>query len=273
MKKTISQVNKQRIDDLVIALNGIENKIPYILKTVFNFKGRKSPEIAEIAIKKLTEKDDIIYDPFMGSAMFNIASVNAGRKIVSTEIDNYTYYAVYSLLAKIDTEKFNDMLNTLEASVKHEVMELYETSCCGVKNYISKVLFDPETHEYFNPISNRENENGNIKLISKCPICGKKQKQFDENDYKKLEETEKLDTSEFPNDKYIENSRINITSSTGADYYGRIFTNRNKKALLIIQNGINKLEKCIERDVLEHALVSSLSLSRVAMYGSSTDIL
>lgn len=51
MKKTISQVNKQRIDDLVIALNGIENKIPYILKTVFNFKGRKSPEIAEIAIK------------------------------------------------------------------------------------------------------------------------------------------------------------------------------------------------------------------------------
>ena len=124
MKKTISQVNKQRIDDLVIALNGIENKIPYILKTVFNFKGRKSPEIAEIAIKKLTEKDDIIYDPFMGSAMFNIASVNAGRKIVSTEIDNYTYYAVYSLLAKIDTEKFNDMLNTLEASVKHEVMEL-----------------------------------------------------------------------------------------------------------------------------------------------------
>ena len=101
----------------------------------------------------------------------------------------------------------------------------------------------------------------------------KKQKQFDENDYKKLEETEKLDTSEFPNDKYIENSRINITSSTGADYYGRIFTNRNKKALLIIQNGINKLEKCMERDVLEHALVSSLSLSRVAMYGSSTDIL
>ena len=273
MKKTISQVNKQRIDNLVIALNGIENKIPYILKTVFNFKGRKSPEIAEIVIKKLTDKDDIIYDPFMGSAMFNIASVNAGRKIVSTEVDNYTYYAVYSLLAKIDTEKFNDMLNTLETSVKHEVMELYETSCCGVKNYISKVLFDPETHEYFNPISNRENENGNIKLISKCPICGKKQKQFDENDYKKLEETEKLDTSEFPNDKYIENSRINITSSTGADYYGRIFTNRNKKALLIIQNGINKLEKCIERDVLEHALVSSLSLSRVAMCGSSTDIL
>lgn len=273
MKKEISQINKQRIDDLIIALNGANNKVPHNLKTVFNFKGRKSPEIAEIAIRKLSDENDIILDPFMGSAAFTIASVNAGRKIISTEIDNYTYNAVYSLFAKINIRKLNSLFAKLESSVKAEVMGLYETSCCGIKNYISKVLFDPETQEYFNPTPNRENINGNVKLITRCPICGKKQKRFDENDNEKLNETESLDTSEFPNDKYIENSRINITSSTGADYYGRIFTNRNKKALLIIQNGINQLEECIERDVLEQALVSSLSLSRIAMYGSSTDIL
>lgn len=273
MKKEISQINKQRIDDLIIALNGADNKVPHNLKTVFNFKGRKSPEIAEIAIRKLSDENDIILDPFMGSAAFTIASVNAGRKIISTEIDNYTYNAVYSLFAKINIRKLNSLFAKLESSVKAEVMGLYETSCCGIKNYISKVLFDPETQEYFNPTPNRENINGNVKLITRCPICGKKQKRFDENDNEKLNETESLDTSEFPNDKYIENSRINITSSTGADYYGRIFTNRNKKALLIIQNGINQLEECIERDVLEQALVSSLSLSRIAMYGSSTDIL
>lgn len=273
MKKEISQINKQRIDDLIIALNGADNKVPHNLKTVFNFKGRKSPEIAEIAIRKLSDENDIILDPFMGSAAFTIASVNAGRKIISTEIDNYTYNAVYSLFAKINIRKLNSLFAKLESSVKAEVMSLYETSCCGIKNYISKVLFDPETQEYFNPTPNRENINGNVKLITRCPICGKKQKRFDENDNEKLNETESIDTSEFPNDKYIENSRINITSSTGADYYGRIFTNRNKKALLIIQNGINQLEECIERDVLEQALVSSLSLSRIAMYGSSTDIL
>lgn len=273
MKKEISQINKQRIDDLIIALNGADNKVPHNLKTVFNFKGRKSPEIAEIAIRKLSDENDIILDPFMGSAAFTIASVNAGRKIISTEIDNYTYNAVYSLFAKINIRKLNSLFAKLESSVKAEVMSLYETSCCGIKNYISKVLFDPETQEYFNPTPNRENINGNVKLITRCPICGKKQKRFDENDNEKLNETESIDTSEFPNDKYIENSRINITSSIGADYYGRIFTNRNKKALLIIQNGINQLEECIERDVLEQALVSSLSLSRIAMYGSSTDIL
>lgn len=273
MKKQISQTNKQRIDKLIVALNGTNNRVPHNLKTVFNFKGRKSPEIAEVAINILSDENDRIYDPFMGAASFVIASVFAGRKIVATELDNYTYNAVYSLLTKIDLDKLNSMFTVLVNNAKSDVMSLYETSCCGVRNYISKLLFDPETQEYFTPTHNRENINGNIKLITKCPICGKKQKQFDNDDLIKLEQTEAIDTSDFPNDKYIENSRINITSSTGADYYGRIFTNRNKKALLIIQNEINKLEDCSERDVLEQALVSSLSLSRIAMYGSSTDIL
>lgn len=273
MKKQITESNVKKIDTLITALNGTENKVPNILKTVFNFKGRKSPKIAEIAISILSDENDTIFDGFMGSGAFVISSVFAGRKIVATELDNYTYNAVYSLFSKIDNDKFNRMFCQLEENIKSEVMNLYETSCCGIKNYISKLLFDPETQEYFNPIPNRENSNGNIKLITKCPICGKKQKKFDYDDLIKLHETEQLDTSEFPNDKYIENSRINITSSTGADYYGRIFTNRNKKALLLIQNEINKFEACLERDVLEQALVSSLSLSRIAMYGSSTDIL
>ena len=162
MKKEISQINKQRIDDLIIALNGADNKVPHNLKTVFNFKGRKSPEIAEIAIRKLSDENDIILDPFMGSAAFTIASVNAGRKIISTEIDNYTYNAVYSLFAKINIRKLNSLFAKLESSVKAEVMGLYETSCCGIKNYISKVLFDPETQEYFNPTPNRENINRNL---------------------------------------------------------------------------------------------------------------
>ena len=242
MKKQISQTNKQRIDKLIVALNGTNNRVPHNLKTVFNFKGRKSPEIAEVAINILSDENDRIYDPFMGAASFVIASVFAGRKIVATELDNYTYNAVYSLFTKIDLDKLNSMFTILVNNAKSDVMSLYETSCCGVRNYISKLLFDPETQEYFAPTYNRENINGNIKLITKCPICGKKQKQFDNDDLIKLEQTEAINTSDFPNDKYIENSRINITSSTGADYYGRIFTNRNKKAQLIIQNEIHKLE-------------------------------
>ena len=82
-----------------------------------------------------------------------------------------------------------------------------------------------------------------------------------------------INTDRFPKNQYIVNSRINITSSTGADKYDRIFTQRNKIALLLLQDAISRLEASEERDVLEQVLVASISLARIAMYGSSTDIL
>ena len=274
MIKRISKKNKERLDNFVEAIEGIENKVPATMKNVINFKGRKSPDIAEIGIKTLTDEAAVVYDPFMGSGSFVLASVLAGRKIIATEIDNYTYSAVYSLLFDADIEKLQALFRNVEEEAKAPIMELYATYCCGVKNYISKLFFDPETSEYYNPTPNRDIIDGeNIVMVSKCPKCQNRRKKFDDLDMKSLEQLELTDTSSFPHCKYIENSRINITSSTGADYYDRIFTKRNQKALLILQESILKLPKSKERDILEQALVSSLSLARISMYGSSTDIL
>lgn len=263
-----------KISKLTNALNGIDNKVPHIQKTVINFKGRKSSDVAEKVIEILSNNNDSIIDPFMGSGSFVIAATKLGRKIVGLELDNYTYSAVYALLYQSNEKQLKDLFTIVEDKVKSKVMELYETRCCNTKNYISKTLYDPETQEYENPTPNREIVNGNnIKLVFKCPVCKKKHKRFDEFDKKQLEKVNALRTNTFPHAKYIENSRINITRSTGADYYDRIFTNRNKTALLYIQNAILELKPSKERDVLEQALVSSLSLARIAMYGSSTDIL
>lgn len=274
MIKKISQKNKERLADFVEAIDGVENKVPTTMKNVINFKGRKSPDIAEIGLKTLTDESAVVYDPFMGAGSFVLASVSAGRKIIATELDNYTYSAVYSLLFDADSEKLQTLFNSVEKEAKASIMELYSTCCCGVKNYISKLFFDPETSEYYNPTTNRDIIDGeNIIMASKCPKCQKRRKKFDDLDMKSLEQLELADTSLFPHSKYIENSRINITSSTGADYYDRIFTKRNQKALLILQEAILKLPKSKERDIIEQALVSSLSLARISMYGSSTDIL
>ena len=274
MIKRISKKNKERLANFVEAIEGIENKVPATMKNVINFKGRKSPDIAEIGIKTLTDESAVVYDPFMGSGSFVLASVLAGRRIIATEIDNYTYSAVYSLLFDADIEKLQALFRKVEESAKAPIMELYATYCCGVKNYISKLFFDPETSEYYNPTPNRDIIDGeNIVMVSKCPKCQNRRKKFDDLDMKSLEQLELTDTSSFPHCKYIENSRINITSSTGADYYDRIFTKRNQKALLILQESILKLPKSKERDILEQSLVSALSLARISMYGSSTDIL
>lgn len=272
MKKIIDSSIERKVTDIIQKIDGMENKIPHNLKTVFNFPGRKSVDIAEEIISNLTSENDIIYDPFMGSGSFVIAAIKANRKIIANEIDNYTCSIVKILLKKIDKTKLDELFNLLENHIKQEVMNLYETECCSVKNYISKLYYDPETNEYFHPIPNREIIDGmNIKLSNVCPVCHKKFKIFEQLDLDKINSINTEDLSVFPHEQYIENSRINITASTGADMYDRLFTKRNQKALLLIQQAISELDNCPEKDILEFSLVASLALSRIGMYGSSTD--
>ncbi len=276
MKKQIPDSVKERLNRIKTAIEDVPNIVPNVMRTTFNFKGRKSPEIAGKVIEAVCDTDDIIFDPFMGSGSFVYAAMGKVKKIYATELDNYTFNAVNVLMSKVDMLKLGVLFDAVKVDVYKEIMQLYETSCCGCRNYISKVLFDPEEGKggYFNPSPNREIVDGkNIKLVEKCPVCGGKAKKFEEEDYKKIISLEKIDVDRFPKKQYIVNSRINITSSTGADKYDRIFTQRNKIALLLLQDAINKLEPSKERDVLEQVLVASISLARIAMYGSSTDIL
>lgn len=276
MKKQIPDSVKQRLKQIKTAIEDVPNTVPNEMRTTFNFKGRKSPEIAEKVIEAVCDSTDIIFDPFMGSGSFVYAAMGKVKKIYATELDNYTFNAVNALMSKVDMLKLGVLFDTVKDDVYKEIMALYETSCCGCRNYISKVLFDPEEGKegYFNPSPNREIVDGkNIKLVEKCPVCGGKAKRFEEEDYKKLISLENINIDRFPKKQYISNSRINITPSTGADKYDRIFTQRNKIALLMLQDAINKLESSKERDVLEQVLVASISLARIAMYGSSTDIL
>lgn len=276
MRKQIPEKIKIRLNKIKTAIEDVPNTVPNEMRMTFNFKGRKSPIIAEKVIEAISDGSDVMYDPFMGSGSFVYAAMGKVKKIYATELDNYTFNAVSVLMNKIDMLKLSELFNAVKKDVYEQIMKLYETSCCGRKNYISKVLFDPEEGKegYFNPSNNREIVNGkNIKLIEKCPVCGGKSKKFDNDDYQKLVRLEKVNVDRFPRDQYIVNSRINITSSTGADKYDRIFTQRNKIALLTLQDAINKLEPSGEKDVLEQVLVASISLARIAMYGSSTDIL
>jgi len=274
VRKNIPVEVKDKINQLFNELAGIKNTVPHDLRTTFTFKGRKSVQIGEKVMSIMSQPGDLLYDPFVGGGSFILSAVQAGRKILATELDNYTYNVLKALLENCDMSKVQSYYEKIENEVKQEIMDLYATTCCGEKNYISKLYYDPEDEEYFNPVIHREIVDGeNVKLVFSCPVCGKKSKSFTDEDLCKIKQLEKVDTSRFPQTQYIENSRINITVSTGANYYDRIFTQRNKIALLKLQEAIKKLPRGKERDLLQHALVASLSLARISMYGSSTDIL
>ncbi|CCI84804.1 hypothetical protein FC52_GL001765 [Lactobacillus pasteurii DSM 23907 = CRBIP 24.76] len=257
------------------ALADTKNSVPRFIKETYTFKGRKAPEILTKVIMALTDRNAYILDPFLGSGMTLIASQKVDRKFLGIELDNYTYSVDKTLFEKVDSKILDKYFQQIQDRVKNKVMYLYETECDGEKNYIKKVLFDRKNGKdgYFNPKKNREIKNDcNIILMYKSPN-GNEAKKFDELDWNKIQEVNEMDASDFPNDVYFENSRINITKSTGADKYGEIFSHRNKVALLMVQNEISKLPTSKEKEFLQQVLVASLSLARIAMYGSSTDIL
>jgi len=138
MKKSLSAEMQKKLNDIVIELDGIENKVPYNFKSVFNFPGRKSPEIAQKIIAALTEENAIIYDPFLGSGSFVIASVNANRKIIANEIDNYSFHIVKTLFSTINFVKLDEYFELIKDQIGSIVLDLYATKCCGSSNYIKQ---------------------------------------------------------------------------------------------------------------------------------------
>lgn len=275
MKEVNSKIMSS-LEKIPAAIEDVPNVVPSEYKTTFNFKGRKSPYIAQKVIETIMGNKGILFDPFAGSGAFIMAGQGGVDEIYATELDNYTYNATKALFEAVDLDKLKKEFDQVSHIASQDIMDLYETECCGEKNYILKLLYDPDEGKdgLFNPTPNREIQNGhNIKLLHKCPICGNKTKHFDMKDYEKLQKIESIPIKKFPVDKYIENSRINITASTGADKYDRIFSHRNKVALLKLQEGVSSLNDSPEKDILEHVLVSSIALARIAMYGSSTDIL
>lgn len=276
MRKEIDTGIREKLNKIKDAIENVPNTVPDEMRKTFNFKGRKSPAIAEKVIETICTDNTVLYEPFMGSGSFVFAAMGKVKTIYATELDNYTFGAVKILTDNMDMVKLEELFQSVKEDCFQEILSLYETKCCGNRNYISKLLFDPDEGKdgYFHPTANREIIHGkNIKLVKKCPVCGEKSKRFEQLDYNKIEEVSKVNVDRFPQTRYIANSRINITSSTGADRYDRIFTSRNKAALLMLQDSVNKLPHSTERDALEQVLVSTLSLARIAMYGSSTDIL
>ena len=262
-------------DKVVQALSDTDNIVPYEIKRTFSFKGRKSPEIINKVICALTDQSDYILDPFLGTGMTLIASQEANRKFLGIELDNYTYSVDQALFEKVDSKILNKYFEDIKDAVMEKVMDLYETTFEGEKNYIKKILFDPQNGKegFYSPTPNRDIKDGrNVILINKS-TKGLNSKKFEDVDWKKIQEIKKIDVSRFPDDTLYENSRINITRSTGADKFGTFFSQRNKVALLLLQDEISKLPSSKEKNFLQHVLVSSLALAKITMYSSSTDIL
>ena len=165
MKKQIDTAVREKLDQIKTNIQDIPNTVPDEMRRTFNFKGRKSPGVAEKVIETVCDKDSVLYDPFMGSGTFVFAAMNKVGAIYATELDNYTFSAVQALFEEADMSRLDALFEQVKNDCCSEIMSLYETE--GKEGY-------------FHPSPNREIREGkNVKLLRKCPICGKRAKPFE----------------------------------------------------------------------------------------------
>ena len=57
---------KNIISQIESSINVLPNTVPSDFKVTFNYKGRKSIDIASEVLSKLTNDSSIVFDPFFG---------------------------------------------------------------------------------------------------------------------------------------------------------------------------------------------------------------
>jgi len=262
---------RNKIEKLSDSLLAAKVEPEYIYRRAFIFSGRKSNAVSKVTIKELTSKNEVIYDPFMGSGTFIFEALKLKRHIIGNDIDSYSYFLVSILLRKFSKEEINNKFNIIEDKVKNEIMVLYRSKCsCGEPVFINKLFYDRNPENYFNPTRHIYIKDGkNIIFINECPKCKRKSKKFEKSDYTLLKSIGASSIKGFPNDKFIINSRINITPKK-SDYYNFHFTPRAQKSLLILQNEISNIKEPNLKNLFQMCLVTSLHLCKITDYKSKS---
>lgn len=239
----------------------------------FPFVGRKDRDIAVSIIKELSPEDGIVCDPFVGSGTFAYAALDAGRFVKANEWEPYAHElmsAPFSLLP--DRSVFLDEYRKFKNVVRPEMEQIYKTICpnCGKTIMFDGLFFDRDPEEFFNPTTHERmgenNENIIFRNKYKCE-CGCKEKKYDNED-EEIRLNANNPVPSFPDVALIENSRLNFTAPDFT-HYGSLFSNRQKKALMVLYNALNTVDNTCYR-LFYDTFLSIIHLGKYTDYRSKS---
>lgn len=247
--KNINQVNIDSLKNELCNLTPTKNNPMY---NSHMYWSQKAFNICDSLIDALSNRGDVIFDPFLGSGVTTLESIKSdlSRCAIGCDINDMPLFISKVLLSinatpdiKVTLENFIQELNSLRC--------YYETTCpkCNATGIISKVIFDkPE----------RTSSNIIIKTINYSCSCTKKGVKLpDKIDYDKLSTTHKL--KNITNTSLLYNSKIAVTEN---DDIKNIFTGRNISVLDEILSIINKYEPTYQ-NILKYILMSILHLCKI----------
>lgn len=208
---------------------------------------RKPANVVSEYIKYYTREGDIVFDPFSGSGVTAIEAIKIGRKAIATDIDPLSAFLTRETIISIDLEKFKQVFNEIEKTIKHDIYELYKTRCPKCKNEttIEATIFDKEK-----PTEIRYSCNCEKGSLWKIP---------DSQDIELLNKIIKQKIKNWiPEEKLVWNSRINVKKD---EKVIDLFTKRNLLALSTIRNEIEQIKNKDIREILLFTFSSSLPQS------------
>lgn len=263
---------RRKITNLVTSLSVIQGNLHE--DQLFPYVGRKDRRKAEVIIGVLTNENDIICDPFSGSGIFTYAATNNNRQILANEWEPYANRISSAPWRLPPAEGLNDAFSMLCNSIGEQINLLYWTRCpCGHDHTFYSLFFDRDPLRYRDVTPHeRLGPNGetiNYRRDFACPICGRTDKFFDDEDQNKIEEINFIPDDPFFDFELIENSRINLNH----DFliYRNLFPKRSRIALKILWNGIRDLECGVyEKLFLEDVFLSILPQAKYKDYRSKS---
>lgn len=239
--------------DLIKIKSEFKKITPTSKNPIYNthlYWSQKSFNVIDCLIESLSKENDIIFDPFMGSGVTIIEAIQNkyNRSAIGCDVNEMPKFIVESIIENIRKSDLKTIFNEFDRKLV-EIENYYSTRCpkCNNVGYITKVVFDKPF---------RTRNEFSIKAISyNCPVCGKSNKDPNNDDYSKF--------SKFNNNHYvlnqqlIQNSKIAVGKS---DKISDLFTPRNFSVLNEIVSYINSSKN---KEILNYLLMSVIHLAKI----------
>jgi DNA modification methylase len=182
--KTDSRIRERRdaiLNPHVVAAG----KNTYVYDT-HSYHTKVPPAAIVDLICQYTDKNDLVLDPFCGSGMTGVASLQAGRSPILSDLSPAATFIAYNYLSSVQPFEFEQAFLKILASLQEEDLTLYGTACdkCGKIVSCEYTVWSynvtcPICAHLFNLWDVARDEKPTIKeskilSVFPCPSCGRR---------------------------------------------------------------------------------------------------
>ncbi|WP_062306829.1 DNA methyltransferase [Polynucleobacter sinensis] len=207
---------------------GINNPKSYDgLYGFHKYWGKKPAELYSTLIEKLTNEDDIVVDPFVGSGVLVREALLLGRRVIASDLNPAAIELTRLMVMTPSANKLTTAIEEIKQNVYPQICETYQTESGGVATHY---IWDQD-----NLIEVRERHKGPNKNIKRAPT---------DFDRKVFENHSTYCSKQLRPLNLQENSRINVKKGMNLN---DIFTGRALKNIDLLLSSFAKYDDHIKR--------------------------